>query len=425
MADFNQSYNAVNLPMAGSAVSAPQLPNTLPSQPIVQNYNPTSVDGSGIGQYVSSALGGSLVGAGLGFVNDMINRAWNANEAEKQRDWQHEQMLEQQRFNLDMWNKNNEYNSPEAQYGRLTELGINPATAIGMMNGGNTNAPASPASAGQGANGVSSGSSVGDLAGVGQQIGLSQAQRTAQNLENNWIPIKNHMDVSRAKADIYQSYKSGQLSEGQLKQLYELLPFVKQKSVADIEMVIAGIDKISSEINRLDKEGLLLDEQTINELHNRKLIDASAYERYNQALKNISDIDVNESNIDLNAKKGLLTDQETRELKEKVFVLQYGNWWRKHGVDPDAPDNMRQLQYISYLYGQGDTKKMLNLQADLYMMMGIGNASRTFFSNFRDAGVVGGLFNMGSGRSTTSVSGKGSQPGKFGETWTKTNSYGW
>lgn len=44
----------------------------------------------------------------------------------------------QNQFNIDMWNRTNEYNSPQAQMRRLSEAGLNPNLIYGNVNTGNT-----------------------------------------------------------------------------------------------------------------------------------------------------------------------------------------------------------------------------------------------------------------------------------------------
>ena len=69
---------------------------------------------------------------------NQMNNEFNASEAEKAR-----------QFQLDMWNKTNEYNSASAQRSRLAAAGLNPYL---MMNGGSagtaqSSGTTSPASA--------------------------------------------------------------------------------------------------------------------------------------------------------------------------------------------------------------------------------------------------------------------------------------
>ena len=50
----------------------------------------------------------------------------NNEQAQINRDFQREERLAAQEYELDMWNRNNEYNSPHAQLERYKQAGINP-----------------------------------------------------------------------------------------------------------------------------------------------------------------------------------------------------------------------------------------------------------------------------------------------------------
>lgn len=72
------------------------------------------------------------------------NRLFQSEEADKARDWNYNTMM-------DLMNKENEYNSADAQLERLLATGMNPATAIGMLSetgnssaSGQLNAPGAP-----------------------------------------------------------------------------------------------------------------------------------------------------------------------------------------------------------------------------------------------------------------------------------------
>lgn len=57
---------------------------------------------------------------------------YNSLEAQKNRDFQQSERLASQEFEVDMWNQNNEYNSPTAQLQRIKEAGINPSSLSGQ-----------------------------------------------------------------------------------------------------------------------------------------------------------------------------------------------------------------------------------------------------------------------------------------------------
>ena len=74
---------------------------------------------------------GSAVSGAMGLIGSALNYHYQSKLQEKQN-----------QFNLDMWNLQNEYNSPQAQMKRYEEAGLNPALIYSQGNPGNaTSAP--------------------------------------------------------------------------------------------------------------------------------------------------------------------------------------------------------------------------------------------------------------------------------------------
>lgn len=78
------------------------------------------------------AIGGSLAGIGQGVWNTLSS----AHQNEKNRQFALQQQRLQNQFNLDMWNRQNAYNSPAAQVQRLMQAGLNPNLAYGQLGSG-------------------------------------------------------------------------------------------------------------------------------------------------------------------------------------------------------------------------------------------------------------------------------------------------
>lgn len=78
-------------------------------------------------QPVSGAVSG-----GFGLIGSYLNYKYNKRLQEQQNE-----------YNLQMWNLNNEYNSPSAQMRRFEEAGLNPALMYGQVSPGNSSAPPS------------------------------------------------------------------------------------------------------------------------------------------------------------------------------------------------------------------------------------------------------------------------------------------
>lgn len=77
-----------------------------------------------------AAIGGSLVS---GIVNPIVN----AKQAKKDREFSAQQSTIAHQRNLDMWNLQNEYNTPSAQMQRFKDAGLNPQLIYGQGNPGN------------------------------------------------------------------------------------------------------------------------------------------------------------------------------------------------------------------------------------------------------------------------------------------------
>lgn len=68
----------------------------------------------------------SAIGGASSLVGSIISNAYNAKQADKQREWSEEMWAKENAWNEEMWTKTNEYNSPENQIKRLRDAGLNP-----------------------------------------------------------------------------------------------------------------------------------------------------------------------------------------------------------------------------------------------------------------------------------------------------------
>lgn len=81
-------------------------------------------------------VGAQAIGAGFGILGSSISQAQNYKYSKKLMELQYQQ-------NLDLWNKQNEYNSPTAQMQRLQAAGLNPNLVYGSSVAGNSSGNAS------------------------------------------------------------------------------------------------------------------------------------------------------------------------------------------------------------------------------------------------------------------------------------------
>ena len=175
-----------------------------------------------------------------------MNNDFNAAEAQKARD-----------FQLDMWNKTNDYNDPSAQRERLAAAGLNPAL---MLNGG---------SAGQASSSVSApaASSAGnptmqpyDWASVGGSISNSilSGFHYFNERENTNANISN-LQGQRALAEA-QALKA--LSEVDWSKMTdEARDYLKQTGKMRAQV---GMAREQQELNNMEYQGLLLKAQSVH-----------------------------------------------------------------------------------------------------------------------------------------------------------------
>lgn len=117
----------------------------------------------------ASGIAGSLLDYFGSRQNARDQMKFQSEENQKARDWQAAQADKQNAWNLDMWNRQNEYNSPSAQMSRLKAAGLNPDLMYGNGSAGGVGAAAHPAAA-AGASPTSDGSALANRKTVGEVI---------------------------------------------------------------------------------------------------------------------------------------------------------------------------------------------------------------------------------------------------------------
>lgn len=119
-----------------------------------------------IGSLISGAanIAGTIFGNKQNQKINQMNNEFNAREAAKNREFQTSEREAQNAWNLEQWNRENEYNSASAQRKRLQEAGLNPYL---MMDGGSAGS-ASPVSV--------SGQSPGSQASAAHPVSMKSPQ---------------------------------------------------------------------------------------------------------------------------------------------------------------------------------------------------------------------------------------------------------
>lgn len=175
-----------------------------------------------------------------------MNNEFNASEAQKARD-----------FQLEMWNKTNEYNDPSAQRERLASAGLNPAL---MMNGG---------SAGQASSSVASPAASSSGNPVMQPYDWSGPAGALSNTILGQVHLSNERENTNANVANLQGQRA--LAQAQaLKALSEVdwskmtdetRNYLKQTGKIRAQV---GFAREQQELNNMEYQGLLLKAQSVH-----------------------------------------------------------------------------------------------------------------------------------------------------------------
>lgn len=165
MADYiKQKPYYLNVPAgrpAGFLASIPQTNKSRSSMGIMD------ILGAGLGA-VSSI--GSMIGQ-----NRAIRQQINAQQEENQKNREYNLMLArtQNQWNIEQWQRENDYNSPTAQMSRFRAAGLNPNLVYGQMSNGASSPTLTSGAA----------SSPTDMSAIGNKRNFGQAMQEALNLE--------------------------------------------------------------------------------------------------------------------------------------------------------------------------------------------------------------------------------------------------
>ena len=317
---------------------------------------------------LGSDMTGGIMSAILTKQQNEKQREWSSAEAAAQRDWQADQnriamdyntkeRLGSQEWNKEMWNLNNEYNSPDQQMQRMMSAGINPNNAAMAIAGSSVSA--SPASTSPASINPASGASAAmppqynEVEAFGSMLNatanykaqLAQAKlsdamasKTEEEtkgliIDNHFKPFEKSTDIEQAKQKIALMVKEGELTDAQATQILELLPFTEGRELAQIEELFASASQKAAEVEKIEKDIQYYDALIETEQHKRKQLDAAAYEAYMAG-------EASHSVTLLNGKQGDLTDVKIELEKLHRDEQHLKNDWRKHcqslGYDPDS-----------------------------------------------------------------------------------------
>lgn len=263
---------------------------------IVKEYSPkcrcniAGVDDALIAAGITAL--GSVAGAGIsGAAQGKLNKEtmkFNAEEAQKARDYSSEMWEKQALWNEGFWNKQNEYNSPSAQYQRLLDAGLNPMY-YGLDGTGNADGMSAPQALGSPAASVAglqnplAGFS--DIAMQMAQVANLQAQTNKTKSETKMIDAKLPYEVEGLKTQIRNSNLSADAQETVNKYIdrqQEAEIRMKNATAADaeksVEKAVAEIDKMDYEKTTMYIGWLETQEKILTLQKNRELTDKQMQE---------------------------------------------------------------------------------------------------------------------------------------------------
>ena len=185
--------------------------------------------------FVGSALvtaGGSMLGSLLGVGNQKATIKAQQKMQREAMAWQTAEREATQQFNVDMWNKNNEYNTASAQRQRLEDAGLNPYL---MMNGGDAGTSSAVSGLYNGAPSSPTYQAY-DIGGnvqqafsqVGEQIYKSELQKSEID--------KNYSDVAAKKAQALLATAQTKDSDAFRQQKFSNLEWQGKQMEADIHV---------------------------------------------------------------------------------------------------------------------------------------------------------------------------------------------
>ncbi len=243
-----------------------------------------------VGTIAGGPVGGFIGGTGADYLQSMLDRKHSKDQLEFEMAFNAEQAALNRQFQVDMWNANNQYNSPQSQLQRLMYAGVNP----NMMFGNGYNA------VGASAPGGSQASSPGSIAN-GLLLHRSQiANLMAQVRKTNSETSLNE-----------QSYGWNQMTE---KQRYDALVNSNEESRKRIDKLISDKDiqeKAFAWAVKLNEEDLKIKFEQANVLRTQWMSNLKSIEKTDQ------EIIESQARVDLIGKQA-----EGQDIQNKIATIE-------------------------------------------------------------------------------------------------------
>lgn len=197
---------------------------------------------------IASAVGGIAQGA-MNMLAAKQNYEYSRKLNEQQ--FEHQQILQKQQndFNVDMWNKSNEYNSAAEQVQRYKDAGLN----VGLMMGGQTSAVSPTISS---ANPSTPSSAEANFAQAPDVVGIMSSvinrDLTLRQQELQKLKIENEYDIQKRQLKI---------NEDKAKSEIDLNAILGEKYTADANLTNEKVNEVKQNIANMEKSVEVMDEQ--------------------------------------------------------------------------------------------------------------------------------------------------------------------
>lgn len=277
-----------------------------------------------MGLFTGAMLGSSILGAAGSLFSNTIGSLFGNNSAKKQFEYQRQLNQEAFQHDVDMWNRQNEYNTPTAQMQRLQAAGLNPNLVYGNGGATNTATGAPTYNAGHAPDVGAARAAAGQLANQGfntmLNMQLQQAQAANLNADTN---LKNKTSelsgVQKEIALLDKELRSGTLSS----EIQYKVEKWKQDLILGRNQIKLGDQQVTLNQKQMEK----LDAETENIKQNTKLSEAQA-EQITITLQYLpemlrSQIVSNRANAYNAIQQGNLAIKEGKVADERAILTKY------------------------------------------------------------------------------------------------------
>lgn len=291
------------------------------------------------------SLGLTIGKTALPVIGGVVSSIFGSNSQKSTNEANMELAKYQYEKNLEMWNRNNEYNTPEQQRKRMEAAGFNPNLVYGHGSVVNTSSSVPQYSAPT-MQAYTNYPNLGDAALQGllqtEQV-MANVRKTNAEAEKAEVDAKNALEFGFDNARIENEHKATLLALDNFKRSYEELKSAKYKDMAQWEIEILE--------NNMEKSA-----QELLNLHAQfDVLTSDARLKESQIGVNDTIKGLNISNIDLNKSKKKLTDaQAVTEGHRPAYIDSLSNY------------NNANTRYITSRHiGQYLENKMLRMKVKL------------------------------------------------------------